>query len=390
MAAGPFALVALLFLGSVSTAAAQVTSSQAEPLRIPSQDGRFADMDTNRDGMIQRSEWRGTLQAFRNHDWNNDGMLSGDELRVGSWRGGTWEDVDYNPDRAGEVPYWTPEAFTSLDRNRNGIIARNEWPYDLASFRRVDRNRDNRLSREEFLGSEGYDDDRMCGFEHCDDNGDGRITRNEWHGTRDAFDWLDTNRNGVLSRAEVEGTGTGPTTTSPTNTQFATLDYNRNGLISRDEWYWSRASFDERDLNRDGVLNRREFNSVSETTLARNNASDIRVDPRERWNNTAIYVRAGDRINLNATGSIQMAIGNPEDIATPAGSRTGRTAANAFFRDRPAGALIGRIGTGTPFFIGNVGQFTANATGTLYLGVNDDHLLDNSGEYIVSIDVVGR
>ena len=37
-------------------------------------------MDTNRDGVISRREWRGTPQAFYVRDWNNDGVLSGDEV----------------------------------------------------------------------------------------------------------------------------------------------------------------------------------------------------------------------------------------------------------------------------------------------------------------------
>ena len=40
------------------------------------------DMDTNRDGVITRSEWRGSPQTFDVRDWNNDGVLSGDEVSV--------------------------------------------------------------------------------------------------------------------------------------------------------------------------------------------------------------------------------------------------------------------------------------------------------------------
>ena len=382
MSAGPFALVALLFLGSVSTATAQVASSQ-EPLRIPSQDGRFADMDTNRDGMIQRTEWRGSLQSFRVHDWNNDGMLSGDELRVGQWRGGTWEDVDYNPDRPGTM-YWTESAFTQLDRNRNGVIARGEWPYDADTFYRVDRNRDNRLSRTEFLGEATWDDDRDDRFEDLDINNNGRIERAEWHGAPAVFDWLDANRNGSLSRAETTG-NVNPRAVS--NQEFNRLDFNRSGTISRDEWFWSRASFDQRDLNRDGILSRREFQTTSDTTVVRD-ANSIRIDPRERWVDTGVYVNAGDMINMNASGTITMRTNAPEDTATPAGSN--RRAENAPFPQQPAGALIGRIGNGSAIFIGNRGQFRAPTSGRLYLGVNDDHLLDNSGEYVVTINVLAR
>lgn len=47
---------------------------------------RFKGMDRNADGFLTRDEWRGNDQSFRNHDRNNDGVLSGDELR-GKGRG---------------------------------------------------------------------------------------------------------------------------------------------------------------------------------------------------------------------------------------------------------------------------------------------------------------
>ena len=43
--------------------------------------GRFRNMDTDRDGVVTRAEWRGSAQAFRNNDRNGDGVLSGDEVR---------------------------------------------------------------------------------------------------------------------------------------------------------------------------------------------------------------------------------------------------------------------------------------------------------------------
>lgn len=47
---------------------------------------RFRGMDRNRDGVIERSEWRGSETSFEQHDWNHDGRLSGDELRPGAPR----------------------------------------------------------------------------------------------------------------------------------------------------------------------------------------------------------------------------------------------------------------------------------------------------------------
>ena len=38
-------------------------------------------MDTDRDGVVTRAEWRGSDEAFRTRDTNNDGVLSGAEVR---------------------------------------------------------------------------------------------------------------------------------------------------------------------------------------------------------------------------------------------------------------------------------------------------------------------
>jgi hypothetical protein len=41
--------------------------------------GRFGGLDRNDDGRITWNEWNGSRRAFDVHDWNNDGVLSGDE-----------------------------------------------------------------------------------------------------------------------------------------------------------------------------------------------------------------------------------------------------------------------------------------------------------------------
>ena len=62
----------------------------------------------------------------------------------------------------------------------------------------------------------------------------------------------------------------------------------------------------------------------------------------------------------------------------PVGAR--RVPAGAF-----AGALIGRINSGAPFAIGNQETVRMPASGTLYLGINDDNVSDNSGHFQVVI-----
>jgi Ca2+-binding EF-hand superfamily protein len=214
---------------------------------------RFASMDANSDGVITRKEWNGSDRSFRVHDWNRDGVLSGDEVRAGARRANANEDEFDYAER--EYPYddWTARGFSALDHNNDNRIGREEWHFDVETFRRADHDRDGALSRAEFLGENNQDDDRGDRFDNLDTNNDGRVSRAEWHGTAERFDALDDNRDGALTRAEVRGTN------DPPPDLFTSVDVNRDRRISRDEWHWSRASFDGRDANRDGVLTQDEF-----------------------------------------------------------------------------------------------------------------------------------
>ena len=360
---------------------AELDAQAQQQIRI-----RFAEMDANNDGRISRQEWRGSRQSFLVHDWNNDGMLSGDEVRPGGRRPAT-EDPDFTEGRL-ENQDWSPQRFTRLDINRDSRIVRAEWPYDWQSYRRADRNRDNILTRSEFLAEDNIDDDRECGLSHCDLNGNGRIERSEWHGSNEAFAWLDRNRNNVLSYDELVDADTGAS-----SDLFARLDTNRNGRVELSEWQWSRASFDRRDQDNNGVLSRREL--PASTTAGNAGAVGTTgrtfvIDSQTRWTDTGITVRAGDYISINAQGTIQMST-DANDIADPWGARSGRKAGSSPVPTMPAGGLIALISGAAPVFVGNRTdtRIRMPATGRLYLGVNDDHLPDNRGEFQVTI-TVGR
>jgi hypothetical protein len=114
------------------------------------------------------------------------------------------------------------------------------------------------------------------------------------------------------------------------------------------------------------------------------------VNAQQRWTDTGIDVRAGDTITLNASGTIQMS-DNREDTATPAGSRVGRRAPDAPIVNQLAGGLLATIGDyGSTIFVGDRQTITAPVSGRVYLGVNDDHLPDNSGEFAVTVGVQRR
>jgi Ca2+-binding EF-hand superfamily protein len=232
--------------------------SGATPQRRSAEAERFRTMDQDRDGVITRSEWRGSRQSFDVHDWNRDGVLSGDEVRPGARRQQPWpDDPDDNATANSQLYDWTPQRFRDLDHDRDGRIERDEWHFDAELFRRIDSDRDGSVSRREFLGVGGDDDDRDDRFSDLDVNGDGRIARAEWHGGPRVFARRDRDGDGFLSRAELLGADEND---APADL-FASLDVNRDGRVTPNEWHWARRGFDRRDGNRDGSLSRDELSA---------------------------------------------------------------------------------------------------------------------------------
>jgi hypothetical protein len=203
------------------------------------------------------------------------------------------------------------------------------------------------------------------------------------------FNDLDQNRDGILSRFEVVG---GVDTPNETWDQFVSLDFDRNGALTREEWHWSAGSFNQRDTNRDGRLSREEFSvagGAPGSVGTSGGQRTVRVNPQHRWTDSGITVRAGDTITIDATGSIQMST-DARDTATVTGSGTGRRAPDAPVLNQLAGGLLMNIDNYGPIFIGGRRTFTAPVSGRLYFGVNDDHLEDNRGEFVLNVSVTAR
>ena len=145
-------------------------------------------------------------------------------------------------------------------------------------------------------------------------------------------------------------------------------------------------------------------NEVSRIALARPDGSSagtsgstgapegagIAVNGNQAWTPTGMTVRRGEVLNFNTTGEIRLS-GDASDMASPAGSRSGRYAPNAPLPKNFAGALIARVGNnGEPFPIGNDTRVTMPADGQLFLGINDDAVGDNGGGFRVQITRASR
>jgi len=240
------------------------------PAPVPPPAMRFKEMDENGDGVVTRAEWRGSVRSFDEHDWNGDRRLSGEEVRVGARR----------PDD------WSLEQFPLFDTNNDNFISRGEWPAEPADFVRVDRNRDDRISRDEFVNG---DPDRRV-------------------------------------------TGRGRGAADP------------DALVT------------------------------------------AVVDSREDWIDAGLYVRRGEMLIFDATGTIYFSAQSP--AAGPEGAAGRRAPAGSPMPRELIGALVARVGRSAPFLVGaGANGLRAPVDGPLYLRINDDVLTDNRGEFRVVISV---
>jgi hypothetical protein len=115
----------------------------------------------------------------------------------------------------------------------------------------------------------------------------------------------------------------------------------------------------------------------------------IRVPGNATWIPTGIIVRRGDRLAFNVSGQVQLSE-DSGDVAQPAGSPRGRKSASAPIPNDLAGALIAKVGNSAPFAIGDqTNPITMPVRGELFLGINDDHVNDNRGEFVVQIRHLG-
>ena len=104
------------------------------------------------------------------------------------------------------------------------------------------------------------------------------------------------------------------------------------------------------------------------------------------WTNSGWVVKKGQKIKVTGRGSVSLGNGN---FSTPGGipalADKGKLMANEV-----TGGLIAVIGDDNNdfIFIGSSKEFVATRDGSLFLGVNEGNLDDNSGTYDVTIEIL--
>jgi len=125
-----------------------------------------------------------------------------------------------------------------------------------------------------------------------------------------------------------------------------------------------------------------ESNTTSDLVAGNMTPGAIRVPANGGWVSTGIRVRRGDIVAFSTSGEVQLSDNRSDRARSPG---TPRTAPDAPLPSVNAGALIGRIGNGQPFGIGDQSSVPMPADGVLYLAVNDDERSDNAGEFVVVV-----
>ena len=100
------------------------------------------------------------------------------------------------------------------------------------------------------------------------------------------------------------------------------------------------------------------------------------------WNDAGIDVRAGQTVYFEATGRVRWGRDRQDG---PAGERNSPSNPNRPLGNRNAAALIGKIGNDLFFSGDETGPVRVRTSGRLQLGVNDDVLTDNSGNFRVVV-----
>jgi Ca2+-binding EF-hand superfamily protein len=166
----------------------------------------FQNLDTNRDGFVERAEAEALVHAeFNQYDMDRDNRITEPELRL----------VVQNSLRREEQARREIEA-----RRRQGMVAINEFiDIKLRLADQLDKNNDGKVSQQEYLATAGpADGPQAKDLPPFDIRKKIALLK---------FAEIDTNKDGFLDRVEI---------TADAVTQFQHMDLNKDRFLSEDEF----------------------------------------------------------------------------------------------------------------------------------------------------------
>ncbi len=243
------------------------------PVLLVAQEDRKKPMPPEREGKgkrekkaITKEEWmRRGLERFKKMDKNGDGFITKDERpkrnKKRPFRKGGKED---RPDR----PRRNPSAlFKRMDKDGDGKISREEWRGPERLFKYLDKNQDGVITLEEIHGVKDRPGRKEKKGHHLDKDGDGKVSQKEFLQAHEAlFKRLDKNQDGKLDREELRALRKFHHMRKKMKFKkkvdhfFRRMDKNGDGVISKDEvMERARQHFDKIDLDGDGKITKEEF-----------------------------------------------------------------------------------------------------------------------------------
>jgi Ca2+-binding EF-hand superfamily protein len=237
---------------------------------------RFGELDRNGDGKVTKDEFKGPEPLFARIDADGDGSISKEEA------------AKFQPAQgAGAGGGMLAQRILGMDKNNDGKVSRDEFTGIPANFDRWDANKDGFITRDEIPGGAAAAQPKAKGAEEkatekpaekptspapatapapdraamrerlqaMDKDGDGKVSKDEFTGPAQLFERLDANSDGVISR---EDNPNAPAAGATGGERFRAMDKNNDGKVSKDEFAGPAQLFERLDANSDGFVTMQE------------------------------------------------------------------------------------------------------------------------------------
>lgn len=111
---------------------------------------------------------------------------------------------------------------------------------------------------------------------------------------------------------------------------------------------------------------------------------EVTVPVDQAWTDTGVFCAANGTINVKASG--QATYDETEAPVGPDGLTSGELFESRVYRDADTASLIGSLDTfSEPFFVGYAARYECPVDGWLLLGINDNDLAGNRGEFWAAV-----